>query len=50
MVVNRKRRTISLPFEVDDKLVKQAQKEHRTITNLIEKLIYEYLEKIEGRN
>lgn len=47
MLVNRRKRMISLPFALDEKLCVVAQKDCRSVSSFVEKVLTDYLDKIE---
>ena len=43
MLKNRRKRTITLPFALDKMLERKAKEENRTVSNLIETVLLNYL-------
>lgn len=44
-MTEKKQVKLRLPEQKIEELKEQAEKEHRSVNNLLEKIIYEYLEK-----
>ena len=49
MLVNRKKRMITLPFDLDEKVIIEAKKDRRSVTSFIEKVLIDYIEKNETK-